>query len=436
MLLALWAGGCAALAWATRRRPVVTLVAILGLWVGIPAAAGHLVTGHETGPLGMHPAAWLVVAMLVAQAMHAPRRLSQVAGEHVLLVLTLGLVTAVAAFTTVQAGSGGLALLLDVVVAPLALFLLVLAVVDGDAGRLTQVRTALLALGGAAAALAVVQWFAGSILLYQSSHETRWWFRREGFDRWMATFDHPLTLSMFLCVTAPLIVGLRRTSLQLALVTLFAAGVAITQSRSGVVVIAVVAVWVVLRSPAPAHARLLGLCALAGGAAALLSTSLVEGVGERFADDTGSTGARTDALSFFGRTWREYAVVGHGLTSSYRIASQGGLATSLENSFLMYAVDIGTVFAVLYFGAQAVLVVRAWTRGDRLPGARQGALIAFLLPLTYSALASRSAVGMILWVALALGVASTRPGTGPAAGQGAVPVPLSRRTSMAVPSSA
>ncbi|MBX9246701.1 O-antigen ligase family protein [Actinotalea ferrariae] len=460
MLLVAWVGACAAFAWATRRRPLVTLITVLVLWIAIPAVATSLFTGHAPGPLAVHPAVWLVLAMLAAQLLHGPARIVEVLSRHVFLVLTIGLVVAVATLTTQQSGTGGLALLIDVVVAPVVLFLLLLAVVDGDRRGVETIRNLLLALGAGASALAVVQWLAGSVLIYQASHETRWWFVREGFDRWMATFDHPLILSMFLCVVAPLIVGLRRARMQLALVVLFTAGVTITQSRSGVVVVAVVAVWVVLRSRAPAHVRLLSLCLLAIGAAALLSSSLVEGVGERFADDTGSTGARTDALSFFGRTWQDYLVVGYGLTSSYGIAADSGLVASLENSFLMYAVDMGLVFAVLYFGAQAVLVARAWSSSGHLPGARQGALIAFLLPLTFSALAARSAAGTVLWVALALGVArlttkddgvdddgvaaperdhavrGAGPQTRPSPRQGAVEVPLSRRTSTGAPLSA
>ncbi|MDT0167102.1 hypothetical protein Q9R32_16240 [Actinotalea sp. AC32] len=467
MLLVAWLGVCAVLAWTTRRRPLVALVAVLVVWVAVPVAATELVTGRGTGPLGAHPASWLTMAVVAAQLAHAPRRILRVTADHVFLVLALGLVAAVATFTTQQSGTGGIALLLDMVVAPLVLFVLLLTVVDGDAPRLDAVRTALLALGAASSLLAVLQWVTGSVLVYEAQHSTQWWFDPEKFDRWMATFDHPLTLSMFLCVTSPLIVGLRRASLQLGLVALFAAAVTITQSRSGVVIVGVVAVWVVLRSRAPSHVRLLSLCLLAAGAAALLASGLAEGVGARFADDTGSTGARTDALRFFGETWTDYLLIGHGLTSSYGIAAQSGLVASLENSFLMYAVDIGTVFAIVYFGAQAALVVRSWTRPVQLPGARQAALIAFVLPLTYSGLAARSATATILWVALGLAVARRRadvPGAGdPHAvagygdgavvpkhdravvawgstragrtGQGAVPVPLSRRTVTADPSS-
>lgn len=438
MLLAAWLLACVAVAYLSRRHLLVTVSAALVLWIAVPAAAAPLLTGRDTGPLGAHPAAWLVLVTTAVQLLHDPAPVLRVVARRIHLALTLVTVVLVAAFTTQQTGSGGLALLLDMVVAPVALFALVLAAVDERADAVRHLRTVLLSLAAASSALAVVQWAAGSALVFEAQYATRYWFD-EDFERWMGTTDHPLTLSFLLCVTAPLLLGLRRASLQLSLLALLGAGVVITQSRTGVVVLGAVAVWVVLRANVAAHVRLLSLCALTGGVAAFLASDLVEGVASRFADDTGSSGARADALGFFVQSWQDYAVVGHGLTSSYEVAAVGGLRTSLESSFLMYAVDIGVVFAVLYFGAQAVLVGQAWTNRAGLPGARLAALVALVLPHTYSALAARSAAGTILWVALAIGVARTTstgtPADGSSAGQGAVPVPLSRRTVTGEPSS-
>ncbi|MBD7919257.1 hypothetical protein H9657_13350 [Cellulomonas sp. Sa3CUA2] len=403
-LLGAWLLACAAFAWLARRRPLDATLVALVLWVVVPAAAGALLTGHSTGLLGIHPASWLVLAVVAVQLLHAPHDLARVVARRIHLVVALGLVIAVAALTTQQRGTGGLALLVDVVVVPTLMFLLLLAGIDDDPRGARRARDVVLGLAAVSAAFAIAQWATGSALLYESQFATRYWFR-EDFDRWMGTLDSPLTLSMLLCVATPLLVGLRRAGVQFALVALFCAGTVVTQSRTGVVLVGVLAVWVVLRSQAPPHVRLLSLCALGAGTAALLGSGIVTGVAARFADDQGSAGARTDAFRFFAETWHEYPVVGHGLTASYRYAALGGLQTSLESSFLMYAVDIGTLFALVYFGAQALLVIEAWTRRAPLPGARVAATVAFLLPMTYNALAARSASGALLWTALALGVA-------------------------------
>ncbi|ADG73805.1 hypothetical protein Cfla_0896 [Cellulomonas flavigena DSM 20109] len=418
-LLGAWLLACLTLAWLARRRPLDATLVALAVWVLVPAAAGGLLTGHSTGLLGIHPASWLVLAVVGVQVLRAPADLARVVAQRLHLVVALTLVVAVAALTTQQLGTGGLALLVDVVVVPALMFLLVLTSIDDDPRAARRARTTVLALAAVCAAFALVQWSAGRLLLYEDQFATRYWFR-EDFDRYMATLDSPLTLSMLLCVALPLLVGLRRAGVQFALVALFVGGTVVTQSRTGVVLVGVLAVWVVIRSQAPAHVRLLSLCALGGGTAALLGSGIAAGVAARFTDDEGSAGARTDAFRFFAETWQDYPVLGRGLTASYRYAALGGLQTSLENSFLMYAVDIGILFALVYFGAQLLLVAEAWTRSTPLPGARVAATVAFVLPMTYNALAARSASGALLWVALALGVARyAAPADPPSAGRDA-----------------
>lgn len=434
VLLAGWLAVCAVLAWVVRR-PVTAMLVALTIWVAVPVAGTSLVTGHTNGLMGIHPASWLVLAVTAVQVLRAPRDLARVVGRRIHLVLALGLVVAVAGLTTQQHGTGGLALLVDVVVVPGLMFLLLLVGIDGDPAAARRVRTTVLVLAALSSAFAIAQWIVGGTILYQDQFAGRYWFR-EDWDRWMGTLDHPLTLSMLLCVAMPLLVGLRRAGVQFALLALFCCGVLVTQSRTGTVVVAVLAVWVIIRSQAPAHVRMLSLCALGAGAAALLGSGIVAGVAARFVDDEGSAGARTDAYRFFAETWHEYPVVGHGLTASYRYASLGGLQTSLENSFLMYAVDIGIVFALVWFGAQAVLVAEAWLRRAPLPGARVAALVAFLLPMTYNALATRTASGALLWTVLALGVArygaprerDAAPGAPGRAAAGAAGGPLPART--------
>lgn len=419
--LAAWLLACVLVAYATRRRPLVTVVIALALWIGLPTVAGSLLTGQTTGLAGGHPAALLVLVTLVVQLLHDPGPLLRVVGQRIFLSIAIVSVVLVATATTARRGSGGMALLVDMVVAPLALFLLVLAAVAGRPGAVMRLRTWLIALVAVQAVLTVVQWSAGSILLFEPQHATRWWFDHD-FERWMGTTDHPLTLAAMFCIVAPLLVGLRRTWAILALLALFAVGTVITQSRTGVIVLALVAVWVVLRARISASARLASLLALVGGVVVVIVSGLASGLARRFADDTGSADARTDGLAFFAQTWRDYLFVGGGLTSSFRVTDDGGLPTSLEISALMYAVDIGVLFATVYFGAQVILVAQAFTNRSRLPGAHLGALIALVLPQTSSALATRSVVAAILWLALALGVAQA-VGTLPAAAASDAPEP-------------
>lgn len=403
--LAAWLLVCLAFAYATRHRPIVSVVAVVGLWVLVPSIAGSILTGVSGTALSFHPATWLAFAALGVQLLQRPGLVLAVAARRVYLLILLGLVIGVAVLATRFGGvGGGFALLADLLVGPVVIFALVLVALEVEPTALRTLRTTLLTLAALESALTIAQWLAGRALVYEAAQASRWWFAREGFDRWLGTFDHPLTLALFLCVVTPLLVGLRQTWLQLLLVALMTAAVVVTQSRTGTVVIAVVVAWVVLRSRASAGAKALLYLAIAGLGAWFAASAIAQGLGARFADDTGSADARRDALNFYIEVWDQHVFAGGGFTSSYRIAAVGGLSTSLESSFFMYAVDIGLVFAVLYFGAQAVLVLQGIGRPS-LPGMSVAAVLALVLPHTYSALAAGGAAGMILWVVLAMRVA-------------------------------
>jgi hypothetical protein len=182
-------------------------------------------------------------------------------------------------------------------------------------------------------------------------------------------------------------------------------GVVITQSRTGIVVATLMIAVVLGRSRTTATPKLVLYALLAGAATLVVASGIATGVSERFQDDTGSTGARVHAVEFFADTWQGYALVGGGFTSSYRVASGGGLETSLESSFLMYAVDIGLVFALVYFGAQALIVLRG-TRGGGIPGLLLSGVVVVTLPHTFSGLAAGNATGALLWTVLAMIVAA------------------------------
>lgn len=405
MQLLAWLGVCAVLAYGLRRRPVAGVVLAISVWLLVPAVAGGIVTGRDSGALSFHPATWLIMALLAMQLLTDDSRLLKVVARHVFLVLTLALVVGVSLLTTRYSDtSGGMVLLFDQVVGPVGLFLLVVSSLDTRPEGIRVLRNLLLALAAILSTLAVLQWIARDVILYKAYFLTQWWFAREGFDRWMATTDHPLTLSLFLCVVTPLAVGISRVGLQLPYLAVAAVAVVITQSRTGLAVMAVLIAYVVTRSQATAAVKLAFSVIMLAAGTYLASSSIAAGVQSRLADDTGSTEARGAAVRFFADRWEEFAILGKGFTASYRVGQIGGLGTSLESSFLMYAVDIGLLFTVLYFGAQAVILLRSGGR-VQMPGLGLAGTLALLLPHTYSALASGSAVGALLWTFMGLLVA-------------------------------
>ncbi len=406
MQLAGWIGACAVLSIALRKRPAAMIVLILGLRVLVPSVASAVVVGPTSGSLAFHPAVWLVGTTLVVTLLSRGSALVRTIAQHVYLTLTLVLVITVAVLTTKTSISGsGVVLLVDQVVAPFGLFLLIVTTCRTDRRAFATLRNALLVLAAGSATLAIAQWLTNSVIFYGSYYATDYWFLYRGFDRWMATLDHPLTLSYFLCVVAPLTVGVARTWLKVALLTLSTLAVVITQSRTGVVVIGLTIVYVILRSRASALAKASMYGVLTIGTFVLVASPAAAGIIGRFQNDNGSSQARAAAYQFFFDHWTQYFFTGGGVTSSYRIAQAAGLGTSLESSFLMYSIDIGIVFATLYFGSQLLIVMRG-PRRTAVPGLVVSSVIALVLPHTYSALAAASAVGTLLWMTLGLVVAS------------------------------
>lgn len=403
MQLIAWICLCAAVAFLLRRHLTSCLVLVLALLFLVPTVGSYLLTGHQTGPLSFHAASWLILAIACVQVMENPAALRRAAGRHAYLFLVLLLVLSVSFLTTrtVQTG-GGMVLFLDQMVTPAVFFLLVLAAGIGDERLVFRLRNTLLVLAAAVTVVAVCQWWMRNVLFYEAGFKTQFWFNPDT-ERWMGTFDQPLALSMVLCVLAPLVAGIRRLYVALPLLSLMVVGVVITQSRVGMALVLLGVLYAVVFSRHRATVKAVLLAALGTGFYILLMSPLVEGILRRLENDTGSAEARNKAYADFFRNWREYLFTGDGLTASYGVADFAGLQTSYESSILMYAVDIGIVFAVLYFGALFALVVRNAGRHS-VPGLTAAALLAVLVPQTYSGVATRSVAGIVVWTVVAMTV--------------------------------
>lgn len=404
MQLAAWIVACGVFAIGFRQRPAVSLVAVLALWFLVPTVGSPLITGQPTGFLSMHAATWLIVAAFVAALEHDTDALLAAIARHIYVFLALGVVIGAAVLTTAtRVGGGGTVLLVDQIVAPIMFFLLVLAAASRNPELVGWLRVALLSLAAIVSGVAVAQWYSESVLFYEDGFLTQYWFNPDN-RRWMGVLDQPLTLSMAMCVLAPLVAG-ARAIVQVPLLALMSMAVMVSQSRVGLVIFIIVLVYLVFSSrtgPLAKGGMILGLT-VAG--AALLTTPVAEGLLGRIEDDTGSFAARSEATASFFDNWLDYLVVGNGIGSSYGIAEQSGLSTSLESSILMYSVDLGVIFAVLYFGAIFALVVK-YAGSNGIRGLGLAAFLAVMIPQTYSALGTRSAAGILMWAVVAMLVAA------------------------------
>ncbi|MCB5274230.1 hypothetical protein BJG92_01760 [Arthrobacter sp. SO5] len=401
MQLAAWIVLCLTAAFLLRTRVRVLITSVLCLWMLVPAVGNSLITGVGSGPLSLHAASWLILAIFVVRMLHDPWSIHVALARHFFLFLTLALVMAAAflASATSQSG-GGFVLLVDQIVVPVVFCLILLAEANRAGGLVALLRTVILALVAIVCVVAIAQWLTNSFLFYEFGYSNVYWFGRDS-GRWMATLDQPLALSLVIALSAPLVAGLKRIWHQALLLALMVVGVLITQSRMGLAALAVTVAATLLFAKLRVWIKAAMLVGAAAVAAVIMASPLVAGVAARVVDDSGSAQARSLALDYFLSRWSSYALAGEGIGSSYRLANQIGLETSFENPILMYSIDFGLVFALLYFGAMLAVVVRKGP-GNGYPGLMLAGIMAVIMPQTYSSLATRSAAGIIVWTVLAM----------------------------------
>ena len=402
--LGAWLMVAATISIVLRRRPVVTVAIALALWILLPAVAARRVVGSASGPLAVHPSTWLMVVQIGVCLVVDARRLVIAANRHILIVVTSSMFIVGAVAASVLNGRSGVRILADQIVGPLIAFALIVAYSTIRTSEVTLLRWVIVGLGAAESLFVVLQSAVGRTILYENDYSRLYWFRPDRFDRWMGTTDHPLVLSMLISTAAILTIGLNISSVTRAgLLLVLSLGVVTTQSRVGVAIVGCALVYFVFSGRINIAVRIVCLAAAAVSARAVLSSSLVTGVSSRLSDDTGSNAARRQAFEVFFDNIRSVAWAGQGLTSNYDFARAGGLQTSLESSFMMYAVDVGLPLAVLYFGTQLLLVLRH-SRGNQVAGAVPAALVAMSVQHTFSALGYANMTGFLVWSVIGMAV--------------------------------
>lgn len=403
--LALWLLLCGAAAWVLRNRSDVAVALVIAVWSLVPAVGGHHVIGISSSGIAFHPSTWLVFVVFAVQIVLHPGSMAQPVARHYLVVLAIVVFALGALVTSRTTESGGTRLLMDQIVGPFLLWWLIVAFGSGRRRFALYVRNAVLVVVALQCLLALAQLGLGQIVFYAADYETLTWFKPETFDRWMGTTDSPLVLSLAACIAAALAVGLRSSLGRFALLGLYLLATVITQSRTGTGVVAAIIVYAIVRSRMVLWARALAALAVAGLGSYLAGSALVAGLAGRFANDTGSANARVLAFQFVYDHLGDFLFTGQGLISSYGIARNAGLQTSLENSYLMYVIDTGVVLATLYFGCQLVIALRYGVQ-RALPGVTLAAVLATLLQHTFSAVAFANLSGTLIWTSLGLVVAA------------------------------
>lgn len=387
---------------AMRRSPLVLGSTSIVLWALVPGVAASVVTGIPSGPLNVQPGALLALLALVVQLLTRPRAVGRVLAHRPAwtILLTAVSIICVGLGAVSGRGLGSLAAAIDQVVGPIALFyLLGMAILDDDSA-VDRIRALVLAIAAAESVLAVVQFLRGDPIVFADQLGQIAIVRQES-NRWMGSFDHPLVLSFYLVIALFLLAGVRRWWLVALLATAMVAGIVVTQSRVGVGFGTIALVYLLVRSPMSRFGKgvLVGLITL--GVVLAVREGVLDLVLDRLRDDRGSSSARSLAYSYFVDNARDFIWLGEGLNGSFAVSTDAGLPSSFESALLMYAIDIGLVAALMYFGVMVAIMVRS-LRAVR-PGIAGAAVATVIIPQTFSALSGSTAAPMVLWVVLALG---------------------------------
>jgi O-Antigen ligase len=406
--LVLWVVVCLVVALWLRARPMISMIIALAIWTLIPGVVTSQITGVPSGSLAFHAATWLILATFLANVITNPRGLGEVFARRFIIFLSVLIVICAGTLATKTGDAQhGVVPLVDEMLAPFLGFWVISTALRERPEQARWLRNAIIVMATVEAIWAFIQYLAGNVILYGGFYIQKYWFTPT-WDRWMGTTDHPLVLSLLICGAIPLLTGLRRAWLQPVLLVVMLVAVVITQSRSGVVAAGLATVYVLLASRTSSSRKAVMSIVLVLGSVWLATSSLSTGVVDRVQNDTGSTLARGSAWQYYLDNWQHYLVAGGGLNASYNVAAQAGLDSSFESAFLMYSIDIGLVFSVLYFAVQLVLVLR--TRRVSIHGAWLSALVVIGLCQTFNSLEVETLVGPFLWTFIALAAEPALPG--------------------------
>lgn len=404
MALIIWLGIGGVYSYVFRSRIDVLVATLFTLRVVVPHAAGSALVGKGTG---LDPASLWCLVFLAVLVLVRPRalgdELSSLMGAYTCIVLLF--VIALLATGSERSRLDVLGLVNTLVTGAVLFFLLRCAIRDRSQSA-SQLLRFVVALCVAESVLSLMTSISGTDPLYASFRDSVTTDPTSTFaSRAVGTLDSPLDLSFLLVVTFPLTFQLRRPGLKVGSAVLVVLGVLLTQSRSGLVALAVLGIVMLLGARISVVAKAGLVLVVSGAVAGLLGSSIASNALLRFSDDNGSDLARSRAYSYFFDNLTHIPALGNGFGASLALKNGGVLQSSFENGYAMFAFDSGLVLLgiliVVLFRLLFVQTSRTRSLFACLPG-----LAAIALAATYSGIMTQSAASWIFW--LAIGLASVQ----------------------------
>ncbi|KQQ00914.1 MULTISPECIES: hypothetical protein [unclassified Rathayibacter] len=403
MQLALWVALALLLSLICSRRLLLPVSVVLLTTLLVPVvASGVIVGGGLPGLAGMYPSTYFIMVLAGSQVLLRLREYVADLAQSVPLVLALVLfIGAALVFTYFTTRIAGLSFVLNQIVAPVLLFAVIRRALADDPRAGRSLALVVVAGGAYESVVSILVWSGTIPQPFAASYENYYWFTEE-FTRALGTTDHPLVLSVLLVAAVALLITVKNSALRTGLAVLFLVAIVLTQSRTGLLLSLVALGFLLLRSRSSLQARLVLLLGLLVAGGIYTNSALTEGISEKFVDDGGSGAVRGIAIEYVFSRFQDYAVLGLGPGSASRFATEAGLGTSLENPLLIYSIEYGAAFALIYFGAQFLLPLMARRSARSVPGARLCALLVLIAVQTFSSVSTSNSLGVVVWALLAI----------------------------------
>ncbi len=333
-----------------------------------------------------------------------------------IMVAVVGLAT-----TLTAQGDHGKAYVVNQLIVPLAFFAITQVMLRRNAAAIRTIAMVIVVVGCVQAVLGAAQIVTQGSILYSTWYAEYPWFETMiAENRAVGTLDHSLVLGLFLFIAICFAQYLSPVWLRWGAVTVLMGGMLLTQSRlSMVLAVLTIAVFLFRDESLARYRRWAAVAAVLAGALFAMTPAGRSLIG-RFQEDMGSTDRRMDALRHFGTIWQNYIVTGGGFGSSGELSKEAALKSTLENPFLMMVVDIGLIWALIWFGMQLLLALGFSLKWRREPVRQRATLVqwaqarwavapafaaalgSFAFTQTFSSTANQSAASLLVWFCLAI----------------------------------
>jgi hypothetical protein len=245
-----------------------------------------------------------------------------------------------------------------------------------------------------------LQVLTGSIVLFPAYFSVVPGFHPD-LSRAQGSFEDPLVFALFLIASVAALPSVRTMISRTLFAALVVVGLLESGSRSGLLLGVPVTISVLLLTAKFRLSHVISLAALGGVFSYAVVLGLADKTLTRFETAQRSSNLRQEAYSYIGSHLGEYLITGGGYASSFALKNSGTIRSSLENGYLMLAVDIGIIAALVYLFVQLRVVSQSLASRQSLPSAL-GAIAAIGMASTFSSIATRSSALVVVWMAVCM----------------------------------